>query len=54
MYALKYGKLVEFSEQQLVDCDKIDEGCSGGLMTDAYKYLKGNGGIETAEDYGQY
>ncbi|EGR31212.1 papain family cysteine protease, putative [Ichthyophthirius multifiliis] len=53
-YALKYNKLVNFSEQQLIDCDSINDGCRGGLMTDAYKAIQEMGGLETSEDYGEY
>jgi len=47
---VKTGKLVPFSEQQLVDCDKVDQGCNGGLMTNAFAYTAKKG-IETEEDY---
>ena len=31
------------SEQQLIDCDKRNKGCRGGVMNKAYEYLMNNG-----------
>uniref|UniRef100_A0A7C8ZRC0 Peptidase C1A papain C-terminal domain-containing protein n=1 Tax=Opuntia streptacantha TaxID=393608 RepID=A0A7C8ZRC0_OPUST len=54
------GKLLNLSEQQLVDCDhqcgpnkkkECDSGCRGGLMTNAYKYLIEAGGLEEETSY---
>ncbi|XP_028167653.1 thiol protease aleurain-like [Ostrinia furnacalis] len=50
-YAIKHNELQEFSEQQLVDCDKYDFGCGGGLMDHAFIWLQKNGGIELEKDY---
>ena len=52
----KYGELVSFSEQQLVDCDNRknggkDKGCSGGLMDNAFSWIQKNGGLCTEAAY---
>jgi hypothetical protein len=50
--AIRTGKLVSLSEQQLLDCDtKSDHGCHGGSADNAFKYIIENGGIDTARDY---
>lgn len=55
-YAIKTGKLVSFSEQQLVDCDYIKNGgtslgCSGGDMGSAMKWIGKNNGLCTEDSY---
>ncbi|CAN6205365.1 unnamed protein product [Urochloa humidicola] len=57
---LATGELLDLSEQQLVDCDhtcseaardECDNGCSGGLMTNAYGYLMECGGLMESGAY---
>jgi len=48
---LAKNNLTSFSEQQLVDCDKVDQGCNGGLPSNGYEYIMKAGGIETESDY---
>merc|ERR1719183_1936529 len=44
-YQIATGNLVSLSEQDLVDCDKVDHGCQGGLMDNAFNFIIKNGGI---------
>ncbi|PKI73664.1 thiol protease aleurain-like [Punica granatum] len=52
-YHQAFGKGISLSEQQLVDCATAfnNFGCSGGLPSQAFEYIKYNGGLDTEEAY---
>ncbi|CAJ1978833.1 unnamed protein product [Sphenostylis stenocarpa] len=53
IHALTTGKLITLSEQELVDCDTkgVDQGCEGGLIDDAFKFIIQNHGLDTEANY---
>ncbi|KAL2465536.1 KDEL-tailed cysteine endopeptidase CEP1 [Abeliophyllum distichum] len=48
---IKSAQLVSLSEQELVDCEKDNEGCKGGLMENAFDFIKKHGGLTTENVY---
>jgi C1A family cysteine protease len=45
------GTLLDLAEQQLVDCDKSESGCNGGMESDAIEWIAANGGQCAQKDY---
>jgi C1A family cysteine protease len=50
-YAIATNSLVSLSEEELVQCDMVDQGCRGGLMDNAFKWIESNGGLCTESAY---
>jgi len=49
-WQLAGNTLTSLSEQQFVDCDKVDDGCNGGLMDNGFKFAETNA-ICTEDSY---
>lgn len=49
--AKRTGQLINLSPQNLVDCVTENDGCGGGYMTNAFRYVQNNGGIDSEEAY---
>jgi cathepsin F len=50
-YFIKYGVLPNLSEQQLIDCDSSNSGCSGGIIHYAFNHIRLNGGLVPESKY---
>ena len=48
---MKYNRILDLSEEQLLDCDAGNDGCEGGIMDEAFRYIKGAGGLMSEADY---
>ncbi|KAK4259615.1 hypothetical protein QN277_005929 [Acacia crassicarpa] len=49
--AIRTGELVSLSEQEVVDCDPVSHGCSGGYIKRAFEWVIENGGISEEAGY---
>jgi cathepsin F len=50
-YAIQNSRILDLSEEQLLDCDSGNDGCNGGIMDQAFKYIKNAGGLMSEADY---
>jgi cathepsin L len=53
IHKIRRGSLISLSEQNLMDCSASygNQGCNGGLMNNAFKYIQANKGVDTESYY---
>jgi hypothetical protein len=51
VWFLAGNTLTSLSEQELVSCEKTDDGCNGGLQEDAFPFIIKKGGIAAEKAY---
>jgi len=49
--AVKHGKLIPLSMQNLLDCVETNNGCNGGFAPNAFEYCVKNGGVDSEASY---
>ena len=47
-HAIATGRLISLSEEQLINCDRKDQGCKGGNPATAFAWVAANGGRDNA------
>ncbi|XP_026726722.1 probable cysteine protease RD19C [Trichoplusia ni] len=50
-YLIKNKQALDLSEQQVVDCDRRNHGCSGGMMSSVFRSIIEAGGVASEGDY---
>jgi len=48
---VKHNVLESLSEEELVQCDKVDHGCKGGAMDNGFSFIKKSGGLALESTY---
>ncbi|XP_017650850.1 cathepsin W isoform X2 [Nannospalax galili] len=51
LWRIRYRQIVDVSVQELLDCDRCGNGCTGGFVWDAYITVLNNSGLASEKDY---
>ncbi|QYC92697.1 Cathepsin [Trabala vishnou gigantina nucleopolyhedrovirus] len=50
-HAIRTNVHLNLSEQQMIDCDYVDQGCNGGLLHTAFEQMIEMGGVKHEQEY---